>query len=95
MSQRLSVLVLRGGSWTVKPEWVRSAFRLKDFPGDADSNLGFRLAKTLHYVMRGGVWYGGAGWCRSAYRHAYEPGSRHRDFSTRLAKTTQGTQHER
>jgi len=46
MSQRLSVLVLRGGSWYGKPVGVRSAFRNRDDTVDASNNLGFRVAKN-------------------------------------------------
>lgn len=39
--------VIRGGSWNVKPQVLRSAFRSGDSPDDRGSVLGFRVAKTL------------------------------------------------
>ena len=35
--------VIRGGSWTSQPPGCRSAQRVNDSPGDASSNLGFRV----------------------------------------------------
>lgn len=42
-----SLRVLRGGSWTNRPDFVRSANRDWDSPGDRNLSLGFRLARTL------------------------------------------------
>ncbi len=42
-----SVRVLRGGSWFNDPRNLRSANRFWLSPGDRDSNLGFRVARTL------------------------------------------------
>lgn len=39
--------VLRGGSWSNDPRYLRSAARYWDTPTDRDSDLGFRLARTL------------------------------------------------
>lgn len=40
--------VLRGGSWFIIPEYLRSAFRYWYRPGDRGDYIGFRLARTLH-----------------------------------------------
>jgi formylglycine-generating enzyme required for sulfatase activity len=39
--------VLRGGSWDLEPDYVRSALRFRFYPGEADDFAGFRLARTL------------------------------------------------
>lgn len=39
--------VLRGGSWLDYPRFLRSAFRYGYAPGNRNSNLGFRVARTL------------------------------------------------
>ena len=39
--------VKRGGSRGNSPDYLRSTFRFKDFPGNRDMNTGFRLARTL------------------------------------------------
>ena len=39
--------VIRGGSWSIKPAWVRSAYRGGIDPGNRDSHIGFRLAQDL------------------------------------------------
>nr|WP_273703197.1 formylglycine-generating enzyme family protein [Candidatus Accumulibacter vicinus] len=39
--------VVRGGSWSSKPEVARAAFRYWDEPGLRNDDLGFRLARTL------------------------------------------------
>ncbi len=39
--------VVRGGGWGSVPEGLRSAFRGGDATGDADFDLGFRLARTI------------------------------------------------
>ena len=39
--------VLRGGSWSGGPDFVRSANRSGSFPGDRTLDLGFRVARTL------------------------------------------------
>ena len=39
--------VLRGGSWLVPPQWVRSAFRYRNTTDNRDINVGFRLAQDL------------------------------------------------
>jgi formylglycine-generating enzyme required for sulfatase activity len=38
--------VLRGGSWSGDPQWLRSANRGSDTPGNRNSSTGFRLART-------------------------------------------------
>ncbi len=38
--------VLRGGSWVNFPAGLRSAFRIRNFPGHRDDSIGFRLART-------------------------------------------------
>jgi formylglycine-generating enzyme required for sulfatase activity len=38
----------RGGSWTVEPTFLRSAFRAWDTPVARDDDLGFRLARSLN-----------------------------------------------
>ena len=42
-----SVRVIRGGSWFLKPEYLRSAIRGRNPPDYRYDNLGFRLARTL------------------------------------------------
>jgi formylglycine-generating enzyme required for sulfatase activity len=39
--------VLRGGSWDVVPQLLRSAFRNRFYPGGRYFNFGFRLAQDL------------------------------------------------
>ena len=39
--------VLRGGSWSNNPGILRSAARNSDRPDGSDSNVGFRVARTL------------------------------------------------
>jgi len=38
--------VLRGGSWNFHAQYVRSAYRTPDGPGDRDSGVGFRCAQV-------------------------------------------------
>ena len=38
--------VLRGGAWYLTPGYLRSAFRVGDLPGNRDSVIGFRVART-------------------------------------------------
>jgi formylglycine-generating enzyme required for sulfatase activity len=40
------VRVLRGGSWDYGPYCTRSAFRRQYTPGDRNSDVGFRVART-------------------------------------------------
>jgi formylglycine-generating enzyme required for sulfatase activity len=40
--------VLRGGSWDIDPQFLRSAGRLRNLPDSRDDVVGFRLARTLH-----------------------------------------------
>jgi formylglycine-generating enzyme required for sulfatase activity len=42
-----SLRVLRGGSWYSYPQYLRSASRNRDLPGDRIINVGFRVARTL------------------------------------------------
>jgi formylglycine-generating enzyme required for sulfatase activity len=39
--------VLRGGSWSVPAEWVRSSIRLRAFPTRSSDQVGFRCARTV------------------------------------------------
>ena len=39
--------VLRGGSWYYRPQFVRSAFRLKNYTEGRVADIGFRLGRTL------------------------------------------------
>jgi formylglycine-generating enzyme required for sulfatase activity len=39
--------VLRGGSWLDSSVYLRSAFRVRDVPGNRYNSLGFRVARTL------------------------------------------------
>src|SRR5262249_41665006 len=39
--------IFRGGSWLTKPEFLRSAFRVGVPIDDRNSDLGFRVARTL------------------------------------------------
>ena len=39
--------VLRGGSWFIGPQYLRSAFRGWDSPDDSNNGSGFRLARTV------------------------------------------------
>ena len=39
--------VVRGGSWDVKPGYLRSAYRYRYFRGLRIINLGFRLAQDI------------------------------------------------
>jgi formylglycine-generating enzyme required for sulfatase activity len=45
--QSCSSRVLRGGSWDVNPQGLRSAFRYFDTPSSRDVYSGFRVARTL------------------------------------------------
>lgn len=42
-----SLRVLRGGSWDLWAPFLRSGIRLFEVPGDRDSTVGFRVARTL------------------------------------------------
>ena len=42
-----SLRILRGGSWLSMPRNLRSANRVRDFTGNRDINIGFRVARTL------------------------------------------------
>lgn len=46
-SGNCDVRVVRGGSWSVKPRILRSAFRYRFISGYRNSNFGFRVARTL------------------------------------------------
>jgi len=39
--------VIRGGSWDIYPQFLRSAYRLGSVPAYRDDDLGFRVARTL------------------------------------------------
>ena len=39
------VRIVRGGGWAANRKMVRCAYRVRDDPGDWDSNYGFRLAR--------------------------------------------------
>jgi formylglycine-generating enzyme required for sulfatase activity len=39
--------VLRGGSFSNRGDWLRSALRNSDFPAYRHHNYGFRLARTF------------------------------------------------
>ena len=39
--------VLRGGSWFVTPQYLRSALRGSNYPSIRNDNIGFRVARTL------------------------------------------------
>ena len=39
--------VLRGGSWSVPAQWVRSTVRLRAFPTRSSNQVGFRCARSL------------------------------------------------
>ncbi len=43
-----SYRVLRGGSWYLNPQLLRSAFRLRGRPGNRNYDNGFRVARTLN-----------------------------------------------
>jgi formylglycine-generating enzyme required for sulfatase activity len=43
--------VVRGGSWGSSPQFLRSADRDRDDPANRDSDLGFRLARTLSPLL--------------------------------------------
>ena len=47
--------VLRGGSWDNDPEFLRSAYRIKGYPGSRDFSNGFRLASALPVQVSGSV----------------------------------------
>ena len=44
---KCSARVLRGGSWFVGPSWLRAAARYRYALGRRNSNVGFRVARTL------------------------------------------------
>ena len=46
LSGTCSLRVIRGGSWSDVPAWVRSAARIWNLPDDRLSLIGFRLART-------------------------------------------------
>jgi len=46
-----SLRVLRGGSWSSNPDYLRSAKRLRSPPGLRDSLFGLRLARTLYQAV--------------------------------------------
>jgi|GEM_PF-815680 len=46
-TQGCSIRVLRGGSWSSNPQYLRSANRGRNTPTYRSTNLGFRLARTL------------------------------------------------
>jgi formylglycine-generating enzyme required for sulfatase activity len=46
-SDSCSVRVVRGGSWNITPQDLRSAYRSRDDPAGRDDDLGFRVARTL------------------------------------------------
>jgi formylglycine-generating enzyme required for sulfatase activity/class 3 adenylate cyclase len=39
--------IVRGGSWLIEPEFLRSAFRVGGTTDDRNTDLGFRVARTL------------------------------------------------
>jgi formylglycine-generating enzyme required for sulfatase activity len=41
--------VLRGGSWNLNPQLLRSAFRINNTPADRDKDEGFRVARGLDH----------------------------------------------
>jgi formylglycine-generating enzyme required for sulfatase activity len=43
----VSIRVLRGGSWSNYPQFLRSAYRSRYLLGERISNVGFRVARTL------------------------------------------------
>ena len=43
-----SLRVLRGGSWSSSPAFLRSAIRYGYAPGSRNYNIGFRLARTIY-----------------------------------------------
>jgi formylglycine-generating enzyme required for sulfatase activity len=43
-----SLRVVRGGSWDLTPQNLRSAFRIGGATAHRDGNIGFRLARTLN-----------------------------------------------
>ena len=47
LSGNCSRRVLRGGSWSINPNYLRSANRINNSTGNRYDNLGFRLARTL------------------------------------------------
>ena len=47
-SPEAAARVYRGGSWNNNPRNLRSANRNRNAPGNADNNLGFRLALPAH-----------------------------------------------
>jgi formylglycine-generating enzyme required for sulfatase activity len=46
-SDSCSNRVVRGGSWNITPQYLRSADRIRLEPSSRNSNLGFRVARTL------------------------------------------------
>jgi formylglycine-generating enzyme required for sulfatase activity len=42
-----SLRVLRGGSWSDRPQILRSAYRIRNSPSSRDSSSGFRVARTV------------------------------------------------
>jgi formylglycine-generating enzyme required for sulfatase activity len=47
MTGNCSYRVVRGGSWYLEPENLRSAFRFRDGPVNRNTVIGFRVARTL------------------------------------------------
>ena len=46
-SGECDVRVLRGGSWDLRPGYLRSAYRIRSTTGSRGNSLGFRVARTL------------------------------------------------
>ncbi len=95
MNKRL----LRGGSWSNPPWWVRSAIRNWTRPTNRLNFVGFRLAglktekkqfETIpslknKRLLRGGSWLSKSWWVRSANRDWFWPTSRNFLVGFRLA----------